>query len=200
MKLRKCLMVCALASVMTVGSVSFVNAAGSRTNDLTVTGDTAQQYEITAEIEESEAYRTLAQEAPEIVDIIDGVNDGTMEMVDVITKLQDMAETIEDEEVKAALEEVIAVLEKKEFVTGFIDLIALEVAEKNGEGNYEISISVPSLTDKMENVEILHYSMDRSVWEIVEPTDVDLEKKVIEAEFEDLSPIAVICDQIEDAE
>ena len=58
-------------------------------------------------------------------------------------------------------------------------MIALEAAEENEEGNYEISISVPSLTDKMENVEILHYSMDRSVWEIVEPTDVDLEKKLL---------------------
>lgn len=200
MKLRKCLMVCALAAVVTVGSVSVVSAAGSRTNDLTVTGDTAEEYEITAEIEESEAYRILEQEAPEVVNIIDHVNDGTMEMADVIAELQTIAETIEDEEAKAALEEVITALEKKEFVTGFIDLIALEEAEKNADGKYEVKISVPSLTDQMENVEILHYSTERSLWEIIKPVEVDVEEKVIEAEFEDLSPIAIISDAVEDAE
>ena len=73
-------------------------------------------------------------------------------------------------------------------------MIALEAAEKNEEGMYEVTISVPSLTDELRNVQVLHYSTERSLWEIVDPTEIDMEEKTLTAEFEDLSPIAVIAD------
>lgn len=47
---------------------------------------------------------------------------------------------------------------------------------------------------------MLHYSMERTVWEIIDPTEVDEEAKTLTAEFEDLSPIAIISDAVEDAE
>lgn len=191
MKLRKCLMVCALAAVMTVGSVSVASAAGSRVKDVTVQ---EQGITVAAKIEESEAYKELQESAPEVVTILDKVNDGTMEMKDVVAELTTMAEGLTDETAKASLEEVITKLEKKDFVTGFVDLVADETAEKNEDGKYEITIDVPSMTDETEGLAVLHYSMERTLWEIIEPTETDTEAKTITAEFEDLSPIAVISD------
>mgnify|MGYP001851063836 CR=1 FL=1 len=194
MKLRKKIMACTLAAAMLLGSAAAVYAEGSRTNDLTVTNASAQDYQITGKIEDSDSYKELKEKAPEIVEIIDKVNDGTMEMVDFVTKLTEEADGLTDETAKKDLEKVIETLRTKDFVTGFVDLIALEAAEKNEEGMYEVTISVPSLTDKLRNVQILHYSTERSLWEIVDPTEIDTEEKTVTAEFEDLSPIAVIAD------
>ncbi len=191
MKLRKCLMVCALAAVMTVGSVSVASAAGSRTMDVTVQ---AEGISVAAKIEESEAYKQLKESAPEVVTILDKVNDGTMEMKDVTAELTKMAEGLTDEAAKAALEEVITKLENKDFVTGFVDLTADATAEKNENGKYEVTIDVPSMTDEATGYDVLHYSVERSVWELIEPSETDAEAKTITAEFEDLSPVAVVAD------
>ena len=189
MKLRKCLMVCALAAVMTVGSVSVASAAGSRTMNVTVQ---AEGISVAAKIEESEAYKQLKESAPEVVSILDKVNDGTMEMKDVTAELTKMAEGLTDETAKAALEEVITKLENKDFVTGFVDLTADATAEKNENGKYEVTIDVPSMTDEATGYDVLHYSVERSVWELIEPSETDAEAKTITAEFEDLSPVAVV--------
>lgn len=191
MKLRKCLMVCALAAVMTVGSASVASAAGSRTMNVTVQ---AEGISVAAKIEESEAYKQLKESAPEVVSILDKVNDGTMEMKDVTAELTKMAEGLTDETVKAALEEVITKLENKDFVTGFVDLTADATAEKNENGKYEVTIDVPSMTDEATGYDVLHYSVERSVWELIEPSETDAEAKTITAEFEDLSPVAVVAD------
>lgn len=191
MKLRKCLMVCALAAVMTVGSASVASAAGSRTMNVTVQ---TEGISVAAKIEESEAYKQLEESAPEVVSIIDNVNDGTMEMKDVTAELTKMAEGLTDETAKAALEEVITKLESKDFVTGFVDLTADATAEKNENGKYEVTIDVPSMTDEATGYEVLHYSVERSVWELIEPSETDAEAKTITAEFEDLSPVAVVAD------
>lgn len=191
MKLRKCLMVCALAAVMTVGSVSVASAAGSRTMNVTVQ---AEGISVAAKIEESEAYKQLKESAPEVVSILDKVNDGTMEMKDVTAELTKMAEGLTDETAKAALEEVITKLGNKDFVTGFVDLTADATAEKNENGKYEVTIDVPSMTDEATGYDVLHYSVERSVWELIEPSETDAEAKTITAEFEDLSPVAVVAD------
>ena len=191
MKLRKCLMVCALAAVMTVGSASVASAAGSRTMNVTVQ---AEGISVAAKIEESEAYKQLEESAPEVVSILDKVNDGTMEMNDETSELTKMAEGLTDETAKAALEEVITKLESKDFVTGFVDLTADATAEKNENGKYEVTIDVPSMTDEATGYDVLHYSVERSVWELIVPSETDAEAKTITAEFEDLSPVAVVAD------
>ena len=105
-----------------------------------------------------------------------------------------MAEGLTDETAKAALEEVITKLENKDFVTGFVDLTADATAEKNENGKYEVTIDVPSMTDEATGYAVLHYSNERSVWELIEPSETDAEAKTITAEFEDLSPVAVVAD------
>ena len=51
----------------------------------------------------------------------------------------------------------------------------------------------------MTNVKILHFSTERLVWEVIDPTDVNYTNKQITAEFQDLSPVTVIADVDESA-
>ena len=134
----------------------------------------AEGISVAAKIEESEAYKQLKESAPEVVSILDKVNDGTMEMKDVTAELTKMAEGLTDETAKAALEEVITKLENKDFVTGFVDLTADATAEKNENGKYEVTIDVPSMTDEATGYDVLHYSVERSVWELIEPSETCL--------------------------
>lgn len=192
MKMKKRILVAAMTMVLTLSSAVGVMAAGSRSKDVVLSGDSAEKYEVSQNIQETEAYKTLKAEEPETAALIDEVNAGTKSMTSFTETLSALAEEMTDETAKAALEEVVKALESKDFVTGFIDLIAKEGAEKNAEGKYEITLSVPGMTEKTTDVEVLHYSTVRKVWEVIQPSNVDKEKKTITAEFEDLSPVAVI--------
>ena len=193
MKLGKKFMVCTLAAVMTLGSAIGVYAAEnpSLSKEITTT-----QAGVTAEskIEETESFKAIQENAPVVAEMILQVNEGTMEMDAFIEKLNEMTEEIGDETAKATLEKAIKDLEGKIFVTAFVDISVDADVEKNEEGKYEVTLNVPSLTSKTTNVMVLHYSTERSVWEVIEPTDVDVDAKTVTAEFEDLSPVAVIAD------
>lgn len=193
MKLGKKFMVCTLAAVMTLGSAIGVYAAenSSPTKEITTT-----QAGVTAEskIEETESFKAIQENAPVVAEMILQVNEGTMEMDAFIEKLNEMTEEIGDETAKATLEKAIKDLEGKIFVTAFVDISVDADVEKNEEGKYEVTLNVPSLTSKTTNVMVLHYSTERSVWEVIEPADVDVDAKTVTAEFEDLSPVAVIAD------
>ncbi len=100
------------------------------------------------------------------------------------------------EEAKEAAEKILTEMEEKEldFVTPFFDLDLEKDAEveKNEDGNYDVTLSVPLLTDSLEDVNLLHYSTVRHLWEIIEPDEVDTEKQTLKAEFMDFSPIAIV--------
>lgn len=193
MKLGKKFMVCTLAAVMTLGSAIGVYAAEnpSLSKEITTT-----QAGVTAEskIEETESFKAIQENAPVVAEMILQVNEGTMEMDAFIEKLNEMTEEIGGETAKATLEKAIKDLEGKIFVTAFVDISVDADVEKNEEGKYEVTLNVPSLTSKTTNVMVLHYSTERSVWEVIEPADVDVDAKTVTAEFEDLSPVAVIAD------
>ena len=193
MKLGKKFMVCTLAAVMTLGSAIGVYAAEnpSLSKEITTTqaGFTAE-----SKIEETESLNAIHENAPVVAEMILQVNEGTMEMDAFIEKLNEMTEEIGDETAKATLEKAIKDLEGKIFVTAFVDISVDADVEKNEEGKYEVTLNVPSLTSKTTNVMVLHYSTERSVWEVIEPADVDVDAKTVTAEFEDLSPVAVIAD------
>ena len=193
MKLRKKFMVCTLAAAMIFGSAMGVCASEnpSLTKDITVTGT---GYTAESKIEETDSYKAIQESAPAVAEMILQVNEGTMEMDAFVEELNKMTEEAGDETVKAALEEAAKALEGKTFVTAFVDITAGEDAEKNEDGKYEITLNVPSLTSQTTNVMVLHYSTERGVWEVIEPADVDVDAKTVTAEFEDLSPVAVIAD------
>ena len=113
----------------------------------------------------------------EIINDLLAVNNGTKSLTDVVEKITP---------------ELTDQLAGKEMVTPFFDLKPVNGGIKNEEGKYVVTLSVPSLTKAMTDIQILHYSTVRNLFELITPTSVDYENKTITVVFEDLSPVAVI--------
>ena len=113
----------------------------------------------------------------EIVNDLLAANNGTKTLAEVVEKTNP---ELKDQ------------LTGKEMVTSFFDLKPEDGTVKNEAGKYVVTLSVPSLTKAMTDVQILHYSTVRNLFELITPTNVDYDNKTITAEFEDLSPVAVI--------
>lgn len=160
-----------LAAALVVTSAFTVMAAGSKTSSAALTGETAQYYQITETFTDNGSY------SEGVLDVINSINSGNATL-DAVAKLAP---------------ELASELSGMELATKFQDLQLKEgEVPKNANSMYEPTITVPNLTDAMKDVKILHYSTVRSVWEIITPNNVDYSAKSITAEFQDLSPIAVL--------
>lgn len=159
-----------LAAVQTVT----VTAAGSRTAQVTLAGAYADYYQVSEGTRETFAY--LEGEHPQILEAVLAVNAGEKDLTHIIELAPDLGEG----------------LRERVLVTPFFDLSPVNGGILTEEGKYLVKFEVPSLTEEMTEVHLLHYSTVRSIWEILEPVEVDPEQKTIEAVFEDLSPVAVI--------
>ena len=154
MKLAKKFMTLALATALGVGCATVgVSAAGSRTSAITVSAEQSAIYEVVQKIEEAEGFADLQAELPAVADAFKQVNEGKMEVAGFVDVLKTLAEETTDEEVKAAIEELVEKLDGKDFVTGFDEFKVLDAdkAEKNADGKYEVEIAVPSFTEFMMN-------------------------------------------------
>ena len=132
-----------------------------------------------------------------MADAFKQVNEGKMEVAGFVDVLKTLAEETTDEEVKAAIEELVEKLDGKDFVTGFDEFKVLDAdkAEKNADGKYEVEISVPSITDTMENIQLVVYSKeDAKKWQIVDPISVDKENKTLEVALDDGAFFTVVAD------
>lgn len=165
-----------LAAALVVTQAVSVFAAGSRTTQVTLVGDSAKYYEVREGTQET--FADLAQSAPEVLEKILAVNAGTATLQSIADLAPDLAKE----------------LEGKSLITKFFDLKPINGGIKTADGKYLVTLSVPALTEAATNVKLLHYSTERGLWEIVTPTDVDYSNKQITAEFLDLSPVAVIAD------
>lgn len=198
MKIAKKFMTLALATALGVGCATVgVSAAGSRTSAITVSAEQSAIYEVVQKIEETEGFADLQAELPAVADAFKEVNEGKMEVAEFKDVLKTLADETTDETVKAALEEVIAKLDGKEFATGFDEfrVIDAEKAEKNADGKYEVEISVPSITDDGENYQLLTYSKeDANKWQVEDPISVDKENKTLDVALDDGAFFAVIVD------
>ncbi|MDM8209860.1 LPXTG cell wall anchor domain-containing protein [Mediterraneibacter glycyrrhizinilyticus] len=163
-----------LAAALILTQAVTVFAAGSKTADVALSGESASYYEVAEASEEVFAQGGVTDET--VLAKIMAVNAGT-------ETLQSIAELAPE------LEEVLS---DKEMITPFFDLSPVNGGIKTDDGKYLVTLSVPTLTEGMTDVLLLHYSTERTVWETVEPTDVDYASQEITAEFEDLSPVAVI--------
>ena len=76
-------------------------------------------------------------------------------------------------------------------LTTLQDLVAVD-ANGNKLKNVTVSWEVPNLVQGLGSVKVLHYSTERKVWEVIDPSNVDFANKTITATFQDLSPVAVI--------
>lgn len=183
MKIAKKFMALALAAVLSVGCAFGVSADGSRTKDVTVVQEDSQVYEIIQKIEDTDGFKELKEAVPAVADV-----------------LKTLAEEETDETLKAAIEEVIEKLDGKDFVTGFIQFKVLDSvkAVKNADGKYEVEFSVPSITDDMENIQLVCYNEETKEWTIVDPINVDKEKKTIKVALDDLCYFTIVADAKED--
>ena len=174
MKLRKKLMVCTLAAAMIFGSAMGVCAAEnpSPTKDITVTGT---GYTAESKIEETDSYKAIQESAPAVAEMILQVNEGTMEMDAFIEELNNIVAGIEDEEVKAAMEEAIKSLDGMTFITDFNLMNIPEDMEKNENDKYEVTFNVPSITDQTQNIKLLLVNKEGEVYgvKIIEPKDIN---------------------------
>ena len=202
MKMAKKFMALALAVVLSVGCAFCVSADGSRTKNITVSQEQSKIYEVLQKIEETDGFKELKEEYPEIAEVLQKVGEGKMDMKGFIDFLKTLATEEKDETRKAKLEDVIEKLEKKEFVTGFVQFKVLDfdkaVKSAEDEDKYEVDLSVPSITDEMDNIQLLCYNKEKNEWSIAEPISVDKKNKTIKVALEDLCYFAIIADAKEE--
>lgn len=180
MKKRKYGILLAAALVLTQAVTVF--AAGSKTADVALAGESVGAYEVLEGTAENFSY--LQEDHGQVLEAILKINAGE-------AKLESIAEMAPELETE---------LKDRVMVTPFFDLKPVNGGIKTADGKYLVTLEVPSLTTKMVDVKLLHYSTVRNVWEIVTPTDVNYSDKTITAEFEDLSPVAVIAKEDPEAE
>lgn len=195
--MRKRILGTILAAALVVTSAVSVFAAGSRTTQVTLVGESAASYQVSEGTAES--FTAAKEAAPQVVEKILQVNEGTLTLQTLVQQLKDIIANptggqTELNMTEAEVETLTQEVEGKSMVTQFFDLIPINGGVKTEDGKYIATISVPSLTEAMTNVKILHFSTERLVWEIIDPTDVNYTNKQITAEFQDLSPVAVIAD------
>ena len=202
MKIAKKFMALALAAVLSVGCAFGVSADGSRTKDVTVTNEQSKIYEIIQKIEDTEGFKELKETVPAVADAFKEVGEGKMDMKGFTDVLKTLTEEEGiTEEAKAAIEEVIEKLDGKDFVTGFTQFKVLDFdkAVKNEDGKYEVEFAVPSITDEMENIQLLCYNKETKEWSIVDPINIDKENKTIKVALDDLCYFTIISDAKTDA-
>ena len=202
MKIAKKFMALALAAVLSVGCAFGVSADGSRTKDVTVTNEQSKIYEIIQKIEDTEGFKELKETVPAVADAFKEVGEGKMDMKGFTDVLKTLTEEEGiTEEAKAAIEEVIEKLDGKDFVTGFTQFKVLDFdkAVKNEDGKYEVEFAVPSITDEMENIQLLCYNKETKEWSIVDPINIDKENKTIKVALDDLCYFTIIADAKTDA-
>lgn len=161
-----------LAAALVVTQVVSVFAAGSKTTQATPAGESVGKYEMTEGTAEN--FSEVKEQA--VLDEILAVNNGTA----TLESIAEQAEAIKDE------------LTGKVLVTKFFDLVPINGGVKTEDGKYKVTFAVPNLTEALQDVKVLHYSTQRAVWEVITPDNVNYSTKEITAQFEDLSPVAVI--------
>lgn len=164
-----------LAMLVTVFAMQVVGvSAASKTATMAVTGSSKGYYEVDAMDQEELAEVAKADKAT--AELIKDINAGTK-------TLKDLAK---------AESSIASELEGKSLVTAFMDLRKIGDVSKTADGKYQVTLSVPALTKGMTDVKVLHFSTARNVWEVITPSNVDLNNKELTFEVQDLSPIAII--------
>ena len=95
-------------------------------------------------------------------------------------------------DVEAMSQSEVADVAKVNQTAAFMDVTPINGGVQLADGRYQVTLSVPALTKGMTDVKVLHFSTARNVWEVITPSNVDLNNKELTFEVQDLSPIAII--------
>lgn len=175
MKAVKKLLTCVLSATLLFGSATSVFAADSKT---------------AAEVKSETTGITVASDVSTVVSSIEKTD---KQAADVITKTQQDPSTLVANLKNAdsqGAKEAAQKLEGKTILTPFFDIENSGDAVKGSDGKYSVTLSVPELTNEVQSVQILHYSTERGVWEVIDAT-FDLNAKTITGKFQDLSPATI---------
>lgn len=172
-----------MAAALLAAQTVSVFADPSPTAEVTAVGDSEGKY--TVEQYTGDNLEELRSEAPQAANVIEQINSG-------VKTFDAIRETVPQDIVQEIEEKTQENLENISMLTKFIDLSTVGEVEKTADGFYDVRLQIPTLTESMINVQILHYSTERSVWEVNTPDEVDYTNKTIRAKFQDLSPIVVI--------
>lgn len=79
----------------------------------------------------------------------------------------------------------------KTALTRVLDAYPINGGTPDADGNHRLTFNLPNLTRAATNVQILHYSLVRNLWELV-PTEVNYDAKTVTGTFQDLSPVIIV--------
>ena len=164
-----------LAMLVTVFAMQVVGvSAASKTTGMAATGAAQGKYDVQA-MSQSEL-ADVAKVNQTASDLIKDINAGTKTLNDLVKVESSIASDVAGESL----------------ITAFMDVTPIDGGIKFADGRYQVTLSVPALTKGMTDVKVLHFSTARNVWEVITPSNVDLNNKELTFEVEDLSPIAII--------
>lgn len=159
--MKKKLLGLALACTLVVSQAVAVFAAPSKTAETIGVGSTTATYITT--------YTNIKDaEALSILELALNTNATDAEIIAAVNKTGDVS------------------IGTASFVTKFLDVSAPKGADGLYHASLQVSLPAGATT---ENVRILHYSVARSVWEVVVPTSI--ENGVVNFTLADCSPVAV---------
>ena len=156
-------------TVTTAFAAPSVNVNGSAVGDVLVNGE-----KVDAEVSFTKDFTNVESSVKEV---INKINEG-----------QNLDEILADVKVEGT--ENLDLIEYS-LLTTLQDLVAVD-ANGNKLKNVTITWEVPNLVEGLGSVKVLHYSTERKVWEVIDPSNVDFANKTITATFQDLSPVGVI--------
>lgn len=156
-------------TVTTAFAAPSVNVNGSVVGDVIVNGE-----KVDAEVSFTNNFTNVESSVKEV---INKINEG-----------QNLDEILADVKVEGT--ENLDLIEYS-LLTTLQDLVAVD-ANGNKLKNVTITWEVPNLVEGLGDVKVLHYSTERKVWEVIDPSNVDFANKTITATFQDLSPVGVI--------
>ena len=164
-----------LAMLVTVFAMQVVGvSAASKTTGMAAPVAAQGKYDVQA-MSQSEL-ADVAKVNQTASDLIKDINAGTKTLNDLVKVESSIASDVAGESL----------------ITAFMDVTPIDGGIKFADGRYQVTLSVPALTKGMTDVKVLHFSTARNVWEVITPSNVDLNNKELTFEVEDLSPIAII--------
>lgn len=178
-KIASVLCSCAMVLSLCVSTVLAKPSASANGQVVSFTVDGEKRDDIVLEFEVESTFNDVTDSA--VLDLINQLNSG-VKPATAFEGVKIQNETDLD-------------LSKALLLTKVQNLIAKKVS--NGEivyglKNVGVTWEVPNLTKDVGQVYVLHYSVDRNVWEILNPTNVDYQAKTLSADLKDMSPVAVL--------